>query len=163
MTNPGQPFITGDPARSYDEIPISYDWHDFLLNSRTPGAAVLLNYAIRPPRSAATGFQWLCTTPGRTGFRTTFPWPVGVGAVFIDGSVIWSSVPVDDTSLRTTIQTLTITPDSPIVIVDLGIVDLIETILVSGGLSGTSYEIRCKIVCANQEKKEAVMVLPVQD
>jgi hypothetical protein len=163
MTNPGQPFVIGDPVRSYDEVPISYDFHDFLLNVRTPGAAVALNFAIRPPRSAATGFQWVCIQGGRTGFRTTFPWPQGTGAVFVDGSAIWNSAPVDDTSLRTLINTLTIVADSPVTTIDLGIVDLIETVLATAGPSGASYQVKCRIVCVNQEKLEAVMVLPVQD
>jgi hypothetical protein len=164
MTNPGQPFVTGDTVRSFDEVPVSYDWHDFLLNVRTPGAAIALNFAIRPPRSAATGFQWVCVLAGRAGFRTTFPWPTGVGSVFVDGAAIWNSVPVDDTSLRNTINTLVIVADSPLTTVDLGIVDLIETVLVTGFVSGNSYEVRCKITCSSPpEKKEAVMVLPCQD
>lgn len=163
MTSPGQPFITGEVARSYDEIPVSFDWHDFLLNVRTFGATVALNYAFRPPRSAATGYQWVCVTPGRSNFKNPIPWPVGLGMVYNDGTVVWNSALVDDTSLRTTISTLTIDCDSPIAFVDLGMVDLIETILVTGGVSGSQYDIRCDIICANGEKKQAVLVLPVQD
>lgn len=163
MTSPGQPFITGDVARSYDEIPVSYDWHDFLLNVRTPGAGVALNYAVRPPRNAATGYQWVVVTPGRCGFKNTIFWPIGLGMIFHDGTAVWASALVDDTSLRTTISTLTIDCDSPVSFVDLGIVDLIETILVTGGASGSQYDIRCDIICANGEKKQAVLVLPVQD
>jgi hypothetical protein len=163
MLTPGQPYITGETARSYDDVPVSYDWHDFLMNVRTPGADVILNFAIRPPRAKATGFQWLCTTAGLTSGLALLDWPTGMGEVIEDGSVVWTSVAVDATSFRTTIATVTLDLDAPLTYSDRGVVDYIETILVSGLISGTSYLLRCDVVCANGDKKQAVLVLPVQD
>ena len=56
MVTHAAPYVTVTPVRSYDDVLLSWDWHDYLLNTRTPGALVDVGFCIRPPRALARLF-----------------------------------------------------------------------------------------------------------
>ena len=163
MPTPGAPYIIVPNVRSWDQVPISFDWHDFLINVRQPGGAVALNDTIRPPRAQATGMQLICTQAGVSSAATSIQWPLKVGAMVNDGTVIWTSEPCDDTSMRTDIASHTFDPDSPVVCTDLGTYDYVISCRIADGVSANTYDVRCRIVCVNGDNKEAVAVVTVQD
>lgn len=172
MVAAGQPVQTVATKRVADVVPITFDWHDFLLNSRILGGSVPVDYVFRPARAQATGFQLRCTTAGVTSPLDT-PLPVmrAAGIVIDDGTVQWTSEVLSNASLRAVISTYTYTLSSQdIVSTDAGNEDLIYTVFIGAGLSGEEYEISHDIVLVNPttliatgEAKEAVAVLPVQD
>lgn len=161
----GQPYVEVDPKRSFDEVPIEVDWHDFLARRRRAGTAYASADTIRPLRAQATGLQYRCTTAGVTSGLPTdrIRWPTTVGATVQDGSVVWTAEAMSTTSLRTTISS----DDWPAVAgLTLGAEsnsDLRYQVLVAGGTSGQSYSVKHQVTLANGEDKEAVAVLPVAD
>lgn len=173
MVSPGQPVQTVLTKRSADVVPITFDWHDFLLNNRVIGGAVAVDYVFRPVRAQATGYQLRCTTAGVTSpLDTPLPAVRGAGIVIDDGTVQWTSEAVSTASLRAAIgsYTYSISPTDTAVLTDSGNEDLIYTVFVGAGVSGETYEIKHDIVLVNAislvatgEQKEAIAVLPVQD
>jgi hypothetical protein len=148
--------------RSFDESPVSFDWHDFLANLPQRGKAYASNDRVRLPRDRSTGLQYRCTTAGVTGAIEP-RWPKVVALTVTDGSVVWTAEAVDAVSLRTTITSDTFEADSGVTLGAESSADLVYTVLVSGGTAGESYLIRHQIGCANGEDKEAIGRLPVED
>lgn len=173
MTSPGQPVQTVATKRVADVVPITFDWHDYLLNNRIIGGAVTVDYVFRPVRAQATGFQLRCTTAGVTSpFDTPLPAVRSAGLVIDDGTVQWTSEVLSTASLRGVIGTYTYTsvPNTDLVLTDSGNEDFIYTTFAGAGLSGSSYQIKHDVTLVNAttsvptgELKEAVAILPVQD
>lgn len=159
----GAPYAEVEPKRSFDEVPIAVDWHDYLANFREAGTAYASGYRVRLPRRYATGLQYQCTTPGVTSGKPNVRWPTLVGGTVTDGTVVWTAEAMSTQSLRTTIAS----DDWPAVAgLTLGTEsnnDLRYQVLVDGGTSGQTYEVKHQVILANGEEKEAVAVLPVQD
>lgn len=158
----GGPVVELKAKRSFDEVPVTFDWHDFLANLPLRGKAYALAVMVRLPRGRSTGFQYECTTAGVTGAQEP-RWPKTLNGTVTDGSVVWTARALAATSLRTTVST----HQAPAVTgVNLGTItvdDHIYTVPVSGGTSGQVYDIKHQIACANGEDKEAVGKLPVED
>lgn len=178
MTSPGQPYTTVTTKRTFDIVPVTFDWHDFLANQRQPGFAVPLDYVWRPLRIIATGLQYRCTQAGVSSPLDTpgIFWPRTVGAVTDDGTAQWTAEPLTIESLRAIIGSYTYTESAvppgsgAVTSVDAGSEDLVYATLVGAGTSGESYRVKMEIIlidsvttAATGEKKEAVAVLPVQD
>jgi hypothetical protein len=159
----GAPYVEVDPKRSFDEVAIEVDWHDYLIRTRLAGTAYSVNDRVRPLRRDATGLQYRCSTAGVTSGKPSVRWPTVSGGTVTDGTVVWTAEAVTSASLRTTIST----EDWPAVTgLTLGAesnADLRYQVLVDGGVSGQTYEVRHQVVMANGEEKEAVAVLPVRD
>jgi hypothetical protein len=158
----GGPRIVVDPKRSFDEIPIRFDWHDYLANLPERGNAYALNARVRPRRANATGLEYQATTAGTTGRREP-RWPTALGGTVPDGSVVWTAVALSTASLRTTISSQSAPAVTGVTVGAPTLDDLAYTVLVSGGTSGQTYEIKHQVTLANGEEKEAVAVLLVQD
>jgi hypothetical protein len=175
---PGQPYQTVATKRTYDVVPVTFDWHDFLLNPRPQGQAVAIDYVWRPTRALATGIQYRCTQEGVTSPLDTnsILWPRDDGAVTDDGTAQWTSEEISNASLRALIGSYTYTGTvqppgvGTVTTTDAGSDDLIYSAYVGGGTSGENYLISHEIVLvdvvtavATGEKKEAIGYLPVQD
>lgn len=162
---PGAPYVEVPAKRSFDEVPVEVDWHDYLARLRRPGSAVAANDVVRPLRSQATGLQYRATSNGVTSRRPTasLSWPTQIGGTLRDGSVTWTAEPVSTASLRTTITA----DDWPSVAgLSFGAEvnsDLRYVLMVGGGSNGVVYEVKHQVTLANGEDKEAVAVLPVRD
>jgi hypothetical protein len=148
--------------RSFDESPVSFDWHDFLANVPQRGKAYALNDRVRLKRADSKGFQYRCSTAGVTG-SVEPRWPKVLAGTVTDGSVVWTAEAVDAVSLRTTISSDTFVADSGVTLGAESNADLVYYVLVSGGTDGQSYLIKHQIGCANGEDKEALGRLPVED
>lgn len=161
----GAPYVLVPAKRSFDVVPVTFDWHNYLIKQRFPGSSVLLNDVMRPRRKQATGLQYRCTTPGTTSRRPwqLFVWPMSVGGTITDGSVVWTAEPIDVTSLRTTIASQSVPAVTGLTIVSAGNLDYIYSFLVGGGANDARYEIKHRVVDANGEQKEGVALLPVRD
>lgn len=73
------------------------DWEDWLANRWEPNSAADLGLSIRP--SLPNGYEFICTAAGDTGaFEPT--WPNFQGAVVVDGSAVWTALPVSIASLE---------------------------------------------------------------
>jgi hypothetical protein len=165
MPSPGQPYVTVETKRSYDQVPIPFDYHDWLANQRVAGAAVALDFVIRPLRANATGMQYRCAVAGVTApvDSSTMTWPQAAGVAFDDGSAEWISEALDDSSFRSTVASQAYVIPNGVASTDAGNNDKIYVVLIGGGISGQSYNIVCDVVLVNGEHKEAVAILPVQD
>ena len=162
---PGAPYAEVDAKRSFDNVPVSLDWHDYLINRRQQGVSVALNFVMRPRRADATGLQYKCTTAGVTSRMPwgRIVWPAAAGGTVTDGTAVWTAEPISASSLRTTIATQSFPAVAGVVLSSPSDGDLIYTTLVDGGTSGQKYEIKHQVILANGEEKEGVAVLPVQD
>lgn len=161
----GAPYTQVAAKRSYDAVPIPFDWHDFLANQRVAGAYYPLGYTFRPFRAEATGLQYTCIQAGVTdGQVASLNLEIANGSKIYDGQVVWQAEPLDATSMRATIQSYQYVTDTGVTAVDDGVNDYVYTAVVSGGVSGTSYQIKHQVTLSDPpEQKEAVAVLPVSD
>lgn len=162
-TEKGAPYVEVPVKRSFDEVPVEVDWHDYLARVRQHGTAYTVGDRVRPLRKDATGLQYNCTTAGVTSGKPLVRWPTTIGGTVTDGTVVWTAEAVTTQSLRTTISS----DDWPAVTgLTLGTEsssDLRYQVMVGSGVSGQSYEVKHRVTLANGEDKEAVAVLPVQD
>lgn len=163
--DPGAPYQEVEAKRSFDNVTVSVDWHDYLINLRLPGTAVTIGYTMRPRRADATGLQYRCTRAGVTskGPWTRVNWPRVEGVTVRDGSVDWIAEAITVASLRSTIQTQAFPTVSGLTLSSQSDNDLVYTTKAAGGLSGASYPIKHQIQLANGEIKEGIAILPVQD
>jgi hypothetical protein len=161
----GGPIGEVEPKRAADTVPVSVDWHDFLINRREPGTAVSLNFVFRPPRALATGFEYKCTTPGVTGGHPHFriAWPTTIGGTIPDGSVVWTAQAISTDSLRASISSSSWPAVAGLTFSAAAAIDLVYSTNVAGGSSGETYQIAHEITLSTGEPKEALIILPVQD
>jgi hypothetical protein len=158
----GGPVVEVDAKRSFDEIAIPFDWHDYIARLPERGRAYSQGTKVRLPRSRSKGFQYEVTTGGVTGNQEP-RWPEALNATVTDGSVVWTAKAIDANSLRTTISSNQAPAVSGITVGAVSVDDHVYSVLVSGGTSGTTYDIKHQVVLANGEDKEAVARIKVQD
>jgi hypothetical protein len=158
----GQPYQRVDAKRTFDNVEVSFDWHDYLANKWSAGVAVSINSCIRRNRELSNGQQLRALNDGVTGHRP-IPWPRVAGISVPDGSVTWISEEISSASLRTAIADSVFPDVDDLVLSAEANTDLVYRVVVDGGVSGRSYEIRHQVTFANGEEKEAVAVLPVRD
>lgn len=154
-----------EAKRSDEAVSVSVDWHDFLANLRKVGAAVASGVIIRLSRARATGLQYRCTTAGTTSGQPTerLRWPSTAGQTLTDGSVVWTAEAMSDASLRTTISANNWPAVTGLTFGTTSNADLIYTLLVSGGMSGQTYDIEHEITCVNSEVAAQILRMAVQD
>lgn len=161
----GQPYVEVPAKRSFDEVPVEIDWHDYIARIRRSGFAYQVNDAVRPPRASFTGLQYRCTTAGSSSGRpyAALAWPRIVGATLVDGSVVWTAEALSSTSMRTTISAQAWAATTGVTLGAQSNGDFRYITFVAGGVSGQSYDIKHQVTLANGEDKEGVAVLPVRD
>lgn len=89
--------------------PFGIDWEDFLSIRWLAGRLAAASELIRP--SQATGFQYICSTPGYTGDFEP-PWPTASGGTVQDGAAVWTAQPVTTSSLIATVSASSWAADS---------------------------------------------------
>ncbi len=160
----GQPYVRVQAKRSFDEVPVEVDWHDYLVRQRRPGTAYNAGDRVRPLRKDATGLQYNCTTAGVTSGKPLVRWPTVAGGTVTDGTVVWTAEAVTSASLRTTIASEDWSASAGVVLGAESSSDLRYIVMVGSGVSGQTYTVTHRVTLAlNSEDKEAVAVLPVQD
>jgi hypothetical protein len=161
----GAPYLEVKAKRSFDDVPVEVDWHDYLANVRRLGSAYQVNDLVRPLRQFATGLQYRCTVAGITSGRkySEIRWPTVVGGTVTDGTVTWTAEALSNGSLRSTIASNTWPAVAGLTLSGAASLDLRYVTRVAGGVSGTSYDIKHQVTLASGEDKEAVIVLPVRD
>lgn len=158
----GAPYGPVAPKRTYDNLPVGVDWHDYLANLWQPGVYVSQGTTIRLVRKASTGFEYVCTTAGLTG-KAQPRFPSVAAETVPDGSVVWTAQAISSASLRTQISTHAVDADTGITVGADSVSDLVHVVFVDGGQDGSDYQIRFQIVATNGEEKEGVVILPVRD
>src|SRR5579863_8256195 len=81
--------------------PFAIDWEDEL-SVRWPAAGRYIAAGIIVRPTQATGFEYLCSTPGYTGDAEP-SWQTPAGSTTSDGSVVWTAQPVTNGSLTSTV------------------------------------------------------------
>lgn len=160
----GAPYIEVPAKRVADDVPVQFDWHDYLANDWKPGRNYPMSERVRPLRASATGFEYEVTTAGQSGaIRPRFPG--SLGATVQSGSAVFTARAITDASLRATIASSSFPSVTGVTLADQSSDDLVYTVYVSGGTSGHRYEIKHQITLSNApgEIKEGVAVLPVFD
>lgn len=168
----GQPYGEVPPKRSFDNVPVAVDWHDYLVNLWAPGRYFSGDAVIRLPRAISTGKQYRAVSDGVSG--ASMPrFPKNDDDEVTDGSVVWRAEPVSIESQRTTIAAQQWSADSGVSLGTEATSDLIYQVLVDGGEDGggdgvledgtAAYRITHQITLANGEEKEGVVLLPVRD
>jgi hypothetical protein len=161
---PGAPVTPVPSKRSFDVVPVTFDWHDFLAAQRTPGAAVALDFVFRPLRAQATGLQYRCTVAGVASGAAAINLPTVLGGTVVDGGVTWTAEALSDASMRTTITGSAYSePSNTLTLEDSGVADFVYTVLAGGGSSGREYKISHEVELQSGESKEAIAILPVKD
>jgi len=163
----GAPYVIVPAKRPFDNVPVQADWHDYVINRRRTGVAVVLDFRMRPLRDDATGLQYRATTGGVTSRKPWFEiaWPRVVGGTVSDGSVIWTAEAMASNSLRASI----VDDDWPAVtgltLTNESVSDFVYTVFVAGGIHGSTYEVRHRVTLAgtSAEAKEGLIILPVRD
>lgn len=163
----GAPAGRAEPKRVANKVPVRVDWHDYLINRRSLGKSVALNYVFRPVRLDATGLEYKCTATGVTSKLpyTHTRWPSVIGDKLMDGSVEWTAQAISSNSLRETVSTEGWTPAAGITLSNPSNSDHVYTTFVAGGVDGKDYELKHSITLtgAPGELVEALIVLPVRD
>lgn len=161
-TEHAEPYQCVEAKRSFDKVPVLFDWHDLLASKWAKGITVSGGLRIRLTRAQSRGFQFRALNDGVTGRREP-NWPRISGAEVDDGGVTWIAEPVDVLSLRTSIATSAFPAVTGLTLSAESNQDLVYSVTVAGGDSGSTYEIRHQVILANGEEKEGVAVLPVAD
>jgi hypothetical protein len=162
----GAPYEEVEPKRSWDQVPVVLDWHDFLINKRAPGVSVQVGYTFRPFRVDANGLEYRCTKAGVTSGLPTprIRWAQQVALPTQDGGVIWTAQEISSASLRDTIATQVWVWDSGVTPGATALTDMQYQIIVAGGSDGIDYKGKHQVTLTSSgEKKEGVIVLPVRD
>ena len=161
----GQPYVKVRAKRSFDDVPVEIDWHDYLANIRRQAFAYQVNDVVRPPRALFTGLQYRCTTAGSSSGKpyAGLLWPRTAVATMIDGSVVWTAEALTTASMRSAISSNTWVATTGVTLGAQTSVDFRYVIFVAGGVSGQSYDIKHQVTLTNGEDKEGVAVLPVLD
>lgn len=161
----GGPYQIVLALRSWDNDWIGLDWHDYLIKLRSAGKYVQVGDVFRPKRDQATGMQYRCTVAGYTlgvDFQS-LRWPKQAGLTIIDGAATWTAEAVSTTSLISTVSSATWIPPAGVTHSNPFSDDLRYLVMFTGGISGSSYDNKHQLVLANGQKKEGVVVVPVQD
>lgn len=159
----GAPYGPVPPKRSFDNVPVQIDWHNYLINKWAPGTYVEEGTCIRLPRPGASfGLEYRVAQTGVTGGKLP-SFQAVVGSQVSDGSVIWVAQPVSSDSLRSLIQSYSWAADAGVTLGPETLADLVHMVQVSGGALGETYQIRSRIVLYNGEQKEGVALLTIAD
>jgi hypothetical protein len=81
----------------------------------------------------------------------------------IDGAATWTAEAISTTSLISTVQTANWIPPAGITHSNPIVDDYRYFVQFSGGVSGIEYANKHQIVLVNGQKKEGVVVVPVED
>jgi len=116
------------------------DWTGWLANLWQQDRDVLVGQSIRP--SVPNGYQNTCSRAGRTGAREP-SWIQYPGANVQDGSAMWQTAAIDDTSLGSTLVDSAWTAPGPIVLATGGVVDEVAFVLIdtTGCTVGVDYDV----------------------
>lgn len=164
----GQPYFEVPAKRPFDQVPVIFDWHDYMANLWYPGTEYGIGQRVRPIRALATGFEYEVTSTegsGYTGNRRPI-FPAQLNTTVRSGAVTFTARALSTASLRGVISDFTFVVPSPLSGVNPTLLNTFYTIIdISGGIHGGSYPIKSRIVLdtLNGEIKEAVALLRVLD
>lgn len=161
MTDRGGPYIEVRAKRTFDNVPLQVDWHDYLARLWSPGTAFAAGVRIRRPRAYSTGLQY--SSSGGVSGRREPNWPKTAGGTVVDGDITWTAEAMSSSSLRTTISSDDWPAVTGLTLAGEQNGDLVYQVNADGGTSGQSYEVKHQVTLANGEEKEALIVLPVRD
>lgn len=164
----GLPYTEVPAKRSADKVPVQFDWHDYLANTRQPGHLYQAGERIRFVRNRSTGYEYEATATGITSGVPTEElqqFPSVLAETFVDGAVTWITRALSTASLRATIASSTFPAVSGVTLSDQSDSDLVHTIYVAGGTDRATYLVANAITLSNApaEVKQAVARLRVAD
>ena len=134
------------------------DWTEFLETRWRANRDYVQTNFVRPTR--ATGFEYECTTAGKTSKREP-KWPTTVGGTVTDGSVVWTARAPADAALDD-IATSAWTADPGITIVSDSNTVFSATVKLSGGTDKKDYCVPNKIVAASGLEEEGALLIKVR-
>jgi hypothetical protein len=134
------PEFAQDPS---DRLDYSFDFHDEVARLWLPGTDYALDTIVRPARQLSTGYQYRCTTAGRSG--KTYPaFPRTLGSTVKDGSAVWTAEAVTSGSLRKTITNATVPAVTGLTISGEAYTSDAVGLVVAGGTLGQRYLVTCR-------------------
>lgn len=147
-----------DPTEKLD---YSVDFEVFLTRFWKADASYDVNTFVRPNRS--TGYEYECTTAGRSGHREPNNWPTTIGATITDGSVTWTCRALSTNSLTSTVSGIpTWTADTGLTVSGLSVTNQMGTAYIEGGSDGEDYSVRVSATLVDGRIITRVCVLPVR-
>ena len=154
------------PYREYVQRPgelldYAFEWSEYLALRWTPGTNFALNATIRP--AVQTGYQYKATVAGWSAkFQPN--WPTRIGDTVQDGSVVWTAVAIDTTSLVSTISTSAWTADNPITVPTTSLTGTNATgfVNVPSNAADGDYYVRNTITLANTLQKIGLLLIRVR-
>lgn len=160
----GAPYFEVPAKRVADDVPIQFDWHDYLANDWQPGRNYPIGERLRPIRALATGFEYEVTTAGQSGNRRPV-FPQLLNSTVRSGSVVFTARELSDASLRATIASAAFPTVDGLTLSNPSDEDLVYTTYVAAGVNRQRYEVKHQITLSNApgEIKEAVALLAVLD
>lgn len=164
----GLPYTEVPAKRSADKVPVQFDWHDYLANTRQPAHLYQAGERIRFVRNRSTGYEYEAAATGLTSGVPTEElqqFPTVIAETVTDGAVTWITRALSTASLRATILTSVFPLVSGVTLSDQSDADLVHTIYVASGTDRVTYGIRNSVTLSNApgEIKEAVARLRVAD
>lgn len=142
------------------KLDYSVDFSDELARywkARTAFAGV-----VRIRSRIAPGFEYECTTPGRTGAREP-RWPTVIGQAVSDGSCVWTCRAPSTASLVALIVGMAWSPEDPAIVVSAPSFDAeVATAFLEGGVDGRDYKVKVTATCSNGRVVPQVCLLRVR-
>ena len=139
-------------------ITYQIDFSRALEEIRAPGRAYSLLDYVRPP--TPTGFEYECTAAGQTG-QSQPAWPDTIGETVEDGSVVWTARAFGENASNT-ITTITVTPETGIIVDASSFNGPIVDVTLSGGTAGEVYDVAVKVDTASGDEYEDTLRITVK-
>ena len=154
------------PYREYVQRPgeildYAFEWSEFLALRWTPGGNFAANAAIRPVNQ--TGFQYKATTGGYSS-KSEPKWPTRLGDTVLDGSIVWTAVAIDATSLQSAISVSAWTADAGVTVPTTSLTGTNATgfVSVATNTADGDYYVRNTITLANSLQKIGLLLIRVR-
>jgi len=115
----------------------SIDWTPFLELRWRPNRDYVAGTFRRP--SISTGFEYECTTGGKTAKREP-SWPTAAGVTVTDGQVVWTARATATSAQDTLATSVWVVDTGPTKVSEAHTAAGISTVQISGGSDGEQYE-----------------------
>lgn len=153
------PEFAQDPS---DTLDYAFDFHDEVAKLWQPGRDHTIGEVIRPARLKSTGFQYRCTTAGRTGNREP-AFSRTLSGTTKDGSVIWTAEAIASNTLRKTITGASIQPVAGLVFTSVAFTNDAVGFFVAGGTVGQRYLVTCRATFSDLSQADRSFGLTISE
>lgn len=144
-----------------DKLDYAIDFEPHLVRLHEQNTDYLSGARVRP--AIGTGYEYECTTGGRTGAKNV-RWPTTIAATVTDGSVVWTCRALSTASLKTTVSgTPTWNADTGLTVSGATISGQRAIAYITGGVEGQRYLVRVEAVMADTTERNACFWLKIRE